>query len=173
MPFKDKAKAKEYARQYAKANRSQINENSNKPERRRKRAEYLQKRAADPAYNKMEAARKAEYYARNKEEVIKRTKEAREANAKLVDDLKNHYKCMNPECKWQGTYDLSVLEFHHCEPDKKRKEVYGMLGYSRAVIAEEINKCVCLCCNCHRLAHVGLAKYFKRCCVSEHLEVTE
>lgn len=172
MPYKDKEKAKEYAREYAENNRARINENSNKLERRLRRKEYLRKRAADPSYKQIEAARKAEYYAKNRDDVVGRARHAREANLKLVMELKRHYKCMNPECGWHGLYDPTILEFHHCDPNEKKKEVHSMLGYSRAVIASEINKCVCLCCNCHRLAHAGLAKCPERCCVNENLEIT-
>jgi hypothetical protein len=57
------------------------------------------------------------------------------------------------ECKECGINDHRVLEFHHV--GDKDKNVSDMVnhGYGWSRIQEEIDKCIPLCCNCHRLIH--------------------
>lgn len=169
MPYKDKEQARAYARSYAEKNRVKIAENSNKPERKEKRIEYLRRYNSDPEKKKLEALRKALHYKRNKDAIVRRVAVRREETAKLIMAIQAHYGCMNLECKWVGVYDSIVLDFHHCDPSDKKKDVPGMLHYSRRVLAKEINKCALLCCNCHRLAHNGRVVLRGRCNVNENL----
>ena len=49
------------------------------------------------------------------------------------------------------------MDYHHLDPETKHKEngVRGLIkgGYSMKRIQEEIDKCILLCSNCHRLRH--------------------
>lgn len=47
----------------------------------------------------------------------------------------------HPEC----------CDFHHVDPSTKRRSICEMVNYSRDVIIKEINKCIPLCANCHRI----------------------
>jgi hypothetical protein len=55
-------------------------------------------------------------------------------------------------CK--GVFHQSVYDFHHVKDYKKDFNPSQMiLSKSLDVIASEIEKCVLLCANCHRLEH--------------------
>lgn len=58
-------------------------------------------------------------------------------------------------CEICGENDPRALEFHHVEPlrDAEANRVcdYVCQGYSKKRILEEIDKCLVLCANCHRI----------------------
>ena len=54
-----------------------------------------------------------------------------------------------------GESEPSCIDFHHVRGEKK----FTLASYrQRSVkqIKEEIDKCVCLCANCHRKVHAGI-----------------
>jgi len=51
---------------------------------------------------------------------------------------------------------ISALEFHHIDPDQKEFSVSQLRTYSWEKVKNELNKCICLCSNCHREVHAGL-----------------
>lgn len=56
-------------------------------------------------------------------------------------------------------YDHCVMDLHHLDPSKKDAMVSQLLkSGSFQTLQEEINKCVPLCANCHRLLHNNLIK---------------
>lgn len=169
MPFKDKEKARAYAKEYAQKNRSRINANAQNPARKEKRKLYLEEYFLDPEKKEMDVLRKRKYYEDNKEDLANKARLCREENKKLILDVQLHFLCMNPNCPWQGPYDPSILEFHHVDPKNKRAAVKTMTQYPTSSIAEEINKCVLLCCNCHRLAHKGKVAITRLCVVDQNL----
>ena len=66
---------------------------------------------------------------------------------KLVESLKT---C----CTKCGQNRKYVIDFHHIDPSLKKFDVSkGSTGRSKNSILEEINKCVCLCRNCHTEFH--------------------
>ena len=54
-----------------------------------------------------------------------------------------------------NTYDPVCMDYHHLdETDKKWSIAFMVNGdWSKKRIQEEIDKCVLLCSNCHRLRH--------------------
>ena len=61
-------------------------------------------------------------------------------------------KCSCQQC---GIDNPDVLEWHHQDPNQKDNSISNMIGrYSVAAILSEIQKCICLCANCHRILHV-------------------
>ena len=76
--------------------------------------------------------------------------------------LKKIYDIIGYNC-WLCNYDKgingsSVLEFHHVDPDNK---LFGLtvrefVGKKWEDVWKEMNKCVSLCCRCHREYHAGL-----------------
>jgi|TARA_R100000655_G_scaffold21572_2_gene44144 hypothetical protein len=62
------------------------------------------------------------------------------------------FKLSNP-CIACGESNPIVLEFDHVDPKTKRNSVSNMAthGYSIEAIEKEIEKCVILCANCHRI----------------------
>ena len=61
-------------------------------------------------------------------------------------------------CVKCGFFHESCIDFHHINPDNKDKGVSELVrnGYATQRIVEEIDKCVCLCSNCHRMLHSGV-----------------
>ncbi len=55
------------------------------------------------------------------------------------------------DCK--QSYPLCVFDFHHTDPDKKDVSIATSLNNSLRYIEKEIDKCVLLCANCHRIRH--------------------
>jgi hypothetical protein len=66
-------------------------------------------------------------------------------------NLFNYKKTL--KCTHCGLNDHRLLEFHHI--GEKDHNISNMVnhGYGWSRIQEEINKCIPLCCNCHRLEH--------------------
>jgi hypothetical protein len=58
-------------------------------------------------------------------------------------------------CARCGIHDHRVLEFHHPDGADKDFDVGYMVGvgFSKASILREIEKCIVLCANCHRILH--------------------
>jgi len=89
------------------------------------------------------------WYYKNREERIERTDRRRTEIRQWLYSYKNrHCECVRcdedrPPC----------LDFHH--PDEKEHSIATMVvnGYSKASIREEIERCIVLCANCHRLEH--------------------
>jgi IS30 family transposase len=60
-------------------------------------------------------------------------------------------------CKYDKC--ISALEFHHLDPTKKDpilKTSKRIPSMSFDFIKNELNKCILLCCRCHREVHAGL-----------------
>ena len=47
----------------------------------------------------------------------------------------------------------SIYDFHHLNPEEKEHTPNKLRGRSWEVQLKEINKCILLCSNCHRLRH--------------------
>lgn len=70
-----------------------------------------------------------------------------ERNRRFVEDYKRQKSCRR--CSMS---DFRALEFHHPENNKKF-DVASIThrAYSLQTIKDEIDKCECLCVNCHRI----------------------
>lgn len=153
MPFKDKQTEREYKLEYYHKNKDQIKISANKPSRKRKRKEYLKKYTKN---NKLLIAEtQSKCYQNKKEEYKERIRKRFCEHARLISDVKMSYGCMNAKCLWSGPYSATMLDFHHLNPDDKDCQVSQMACRSKPSIAREINKCVVLCSNCHRMFHSG------------------
>jgi hypothetical protein len=91
-----------------------------------------------------------EWYIKNKKIHIARVAKNKKQNAKRLRKYKESLKCS--EC---GEDHPATLSFHHDDPSKKSYLVSKMasLGYGWETIMSEIEKCTCLCENCHRKLH--------------------
>lgn len=56
-------------------------------------------------------------------------------------------------CEKCGEKRTHVLDFHHIDPKEKSFTIGALKKGSQETILNEINKCVCLCANCHRDFH--------------------
>lgn len=83
-------------------------------------------------------------------------------NKRRLEISKKVYDIVGYSC-WRCDYDKgainqSLLEFHHIDPDKK---LFGLstrefVGHAWTKVWKEMQKCVSLCCRCHREYHAGI-----------------
>ena len=93
-----------------------------------------------------------EYYERNKKLVYERSRAARLANRKWLEDQKRDKPC----ARCGNSYHPIAMDFHHRDGEKKERTVTNaifMVG--RQKVLEEIAKCELLCAVCHRLEHLN------------------
>lgn len=103
-----------------------------------------------------------EYYQKNKEKLIDRTRRYAENNRHVgrkagktfrtrkyseFIEFKKTLKCI--KC---GESDHNCLDFHHIDPSDRHDNISNLYHCSKK-FKEELKKCVVLCCNCHRKAH--------------------
>ena len=167
MRFKERnimtSNNKEYAKEY---NKKYYEKNKEKWQQKREaRAEY--RKSNKKAYNasQLKYAKKTNYKHANTIGLRK---------SLLISNVKIHYGCLNPDCKWDGELKPCCLDFHHLD-DNDKTHVSQMLKYSDAKICKEINKCTVLCATCHRLATYDEldCSNFSRCSVSEKLSIDD
>lgn len=71
---------------------------------------------------------------------------------------KDRFKKLKAEsvCVVCGESEDCCLEFHHLDPSIKDTEVSRARYWSDGRYQSEVDKCICLCCNCHRKLHAGI-----------------
>ena len=77
-----------------------------------------------------------------------RKQQRRDTKIKAVEHLGG--KCKDCE----GVFPEAVYDFHHLDPTEKEAGMASLTsdkGWSK--ILEELDKCVLLCANCHRIRH--------------------
>ncbi len=55
-------------------------------------------------------------------------------------------------CEYVSEY-WAPFDFHHRDPSTKEYEVSSMVRHTEEKIKKELDKCIVLCSNCHRLLH--------------------
>ena len=55
-----------------------------------------------------------------------------------------------------GESEPVVIDFHHLDGEDKDFTIGKHWGLNKETLQKEIDKCVCLCANCHRKVHAGL-----------------
>ncbi len=92
-----------------------------------------------------------ESYLRNKEIILNRNSLRRKERKLWFNELTKNNKCLR--CGYSEFKE--ALDYHHVNPLEKDTEISTLLGELRSKqrIIEELNKCVCLCSNCHRGLH--------------------
>lgn len=100
----------------------------------------------DPRQKKVQR----EWYLRNREAHIARTKANKEKSRETWRTFKRTLKCALCEENHSWT-----LDFHHVVRDPSNKKVYKLVsnGMYKQAIQEIRDKCVVLCANCHRKGH--------------------
>lgn len=82
-----------------------------------------------------------------KKQKLKQTQSRRERKLKAIEYKSNRCEdCLQ-------TYHPSVYEFHHIDPTTKEKNLAHFKSASWERFVLELDKCVMLCANCHRLRH--------------------
>jgi len=94
-----------------------------------------------------------EWRANNKERDAKYTLDFRRKRKDAVIKLLGG-KCA--DC--HGVFPTCVYDVHHTDPTKKTGSLARMMDQSFDDILKEIETCILLCANCHRIRHVKNAK---------------
>jgi predicted transcriptional regulator len=77
---------------------------------------------------------------------------------KLIKIKMLEYKgnqCVDCGLHVKDTYPC-VFDFHHLDPNEKDKDYYSLRNKKWDEITLELDKCVILCSNCHRIRHSDL-----------------
>lgn len=78
-------------------------------------------------------------------------KSRREKRRAIIDDFKS---CLG--CSRCGETNPHVLDFHHIDPTLKSFAISARLYTVKLTqLQQEMEKCVVLCANCHRLEHLS------------------
>lgn len=89
------------------------------------------------------------YYADNTQKVKDNTKKTDGAFKQKWKAFKATLSCL--ECE---VYHPAILDFHHIDPEMKNDSVHKLVqakSYRKAL--EEVEQCIVLCANCHRVYH--------------------
>ena len=52
-----------------------------------------------------------------------------------------------------GTFHIASYDFHHIDPNTKDFKPSDLFARSKELLYKELDKCVLLCANCHRVHH--------------------
>jgi hypothetical protein len=80
-----------------------------------------------------------------------RDKKRRETAKEFVAECKKSCSCFCCELK-----DFRCMEFHHFNPSAKHFSITDAIAYRKppSSIRREIDKCLPVCANCHRIIHI-------------------
>jgi len=91
----------------------------------------------------------ANYYVENHDKLKKMQREQHNDYMEILNELKINGCAI---CGYNK--NPCALDFHHVNPkDKKMQVGAGNIDNSNKRIADELNKCILLCANCHRVIH--------------------
>lgn len=106
-----------------------------------------------------------EYYHRNKEKCKARHKEWYKLNKDYSLEQQKEKKrqrklwaiaYLGGKCsRCSQEYHPAVYEFHHRNPEEKDRDPSKMMLLSKQRLQLELDKCILLCANCHRVEHHG------------------
>ena len=89
------------------------------------------------------------HYLKTQKETIQRTRENKAQLKAEWQAYKSSLKCI--KC---GFNHIAALDFHHEDPSTKEHNVNRLISNKQFTKAyEEIQKCIVLCANCHRIHH--------------------
>lgn len=93
------------------------------------------------------------YRERNKEKLY--AKDKLKTHERRKRQKKQAVEYLGGECKSCGlkTDKYCVYDFHHVDPSLKTADPGSLLHYSWKRLQQELDNCILLCANCHRLEH--------------------
>ena len=68
-------------------------------------------------------------------------------------EKRNFIDKQRTQCQKCGDTRSYVLDFHHMDMNEKDFTIGKLKKRSQEIIQQEIDKCICLCANCHREFH--------------------
>ncbi len=92
-----------------------------------------------------------QYYNQNKAYYVERARQQKAVMREWLIEYKQKLSCQH--CGYNKHH--SALDFHHKDKNKKELNLsqVGNFGWGKQRILKEINKCIILCANCHRILH--------------------
>jgi predicted HNH restriction endonuclease len=123
---------------------------SNVEKYRKANPEIYRKAAKEQYYKDTDAAsvRAKEWRSNNLEYIKQKQRE----NKRVRKNLAIAY--LGGMCnKCKNTFHPAVYEFHHVDPATKDRDPSKMLSLKWERVTTELDKCILLCANCHRLTH--------------------
>ena len=102
----------------------------------------------------------SEWYKNNRDKIIAKTKRNSERILKWLQDYKIEHGCS--KCGY-NTHAVA-LDFHHVDETKKEFSLYAAQRrrYGMERIKKEVDKCIVLCANCHRVHHYATEESERR-----------
>jgi hypothetical protein len=98
------------------------------------------------AYHKVKSRK---HYEEHRQELIDKAAARRKELREEWRTFKRTLKCTT--C---GFSHPAALDFHHEDPSKKEAHIHRLLANGQnAKLEKELEKCVVLCANCHRIHH--------------------
>ena len=94
------------------------------------------------------------HYISNKTSYIKRSKKNSAKYAKRNAKIINAFKYNG--CSLCNEKEICCLHAHHLNPNEKEYNIARMQFHSVKTLMIELNKCMCVCANCHLKIHAGL-----------------
>ena len=94
---------------------------------------------------------KKDYYVRNKKEINARKK------VRTDEQKQKAVEYLGGKCQQCGLEDIcvNVFDFHHRDPKEKSYDISTKRYRNFESIKQELDKCDLLCANCHRRKHSG------------------
>ena len=96
-------------------------------------------------------AYKRKWYRKNKDKQIQRQLERRKELKEWLWNYKRTLSCT--DCDMPFKEHPECCDFHHKDSEEKERSVLEAILSSKKKALEEIEKCVPLCANCHRIRH--------------------
>lgn len=87
-----------------------------------------------------------QYRINHRDEISTQKKQYHKSRFEFVNSLKR-------PCEKCGENRLYVIQFHHRDPSEKLFTIGTLTKKSDELILDEVQKCVCLCANCHSEFH--------------------
>jgi hypothetical protein len=187
MPYKNSEKKKEYQKKYREKNKEKAKEYNtkyyceNKEKLKEQRKEYMVQyykdhkdefiaRATERQQSDEWKSYAKNYHEENRDKILKQQRnkwktdpEFRKKSAERLKEVRlerstwlKEFKS-DKQCKFCEESDSFCLDFHHRDPDDKKRNISEMINsaFSLKTILKEIDKCDILCSNCHRKFHAG------------------
>ena len=106
---------------------------------------------------KCQAIYHKEHYELNKQKYLDKSKRNNEKYKEINKAYIQKYKS-NHGCVFCKESDPCCLDFHHINPENKKKDIASMQHFAHSLdtIKTEIKKCIVVCANCHRKLHAGV-----------------
>ena len=78
-----------------------------------------------------------------------------------IRQLAERLGCSNPLCHWTAPPVARIIDFHHVDRSTKLFQISQHRFWPTHDLVAEIEKCITLCANCHRLVHSGIVDVTK------------